>query len=69
MSYADVGALLFAGLMVLGLQTFLNRTITGQAMQAVAQNTFSAEALGIKREADDLPRLPSMPCWCASPHY
>ena len=46
-SYSDVGALVFAGLMVLGLQTFLNKTITGRAMQAVAQNTFSAEALGI----------------------
>lgn len=46
-SYADVGALVFAGLMVVGLQTFLNKTVTGRAMQAVAQNTFSAEALGI----------------------
>ena len=46
-SYSDVGALVFAGLMVLGLQTFLNKTITGRAMQAVAQNTFAAEALGI----------------------
>ena len=46
-SYSDVGALVFAGLMVLGLQTCLNKTITGRAMQAVAQNTFSAEALGI----------------------
>jgi branched-chain amino acid transport system permease protein len=46
-SYSDVGALVCAGLMVLGLQLFLNKTITGRAMQAVAQNTFSAEALGI----------------------
>lgn len=46
-SYSDVGALVFAGVMVLGLQMFLNKTITGRAMQAVAQNTFSAEALGI----------------------
>ncbi|TAG83787.1 MAG: branched-chain amino acid ABC transporter permease, partial [Betaproteobacteria bacterium] len=46
-SYSDVGALLFAGLMVVGLQLFLNKTLTGRAMQAVAQNTFSAEALGI----------------------
>jgi branched-chain amino acid transport system permease protein len=46
-SYSDVGALLFAGLMVLALQLFLNKTLTGRAMQAVAQNTFSAEALGI----------------------
>jgi branched-chain amino acid transport system permease protein len=46
-SYTDVGALLVAGLMVVGLQLFLNKTVTGRAMQAVAQNTFSAEALGI----------------------
>jgi branched-chain amino acid transport system permease protein len=46
-SYGDVGAIVVAGLMVFGLQLFLNRTITGRAMQAVAQNTFSAEALGI----------------------
>jgi branched-chain amino acid transport system permease protein len=46
-SYGDVGAMIVAGLMVIGLQLFLNRTITGRAMQAVAQNTFSAEALGI----------------------
>jgi branched-chain amino acid transport system permease protein len=46
-SYSDVGALVFAGLMVLSLQSFLNKTITGRAMQAVAQNTFAAEALGI----------------------
>jgi len=46
-SYSDVGALVFAGLMVLGLQTFLNKTITGRAMQAVAQNTESASVLGI----------------------
>jgi branched-chain amino acid transport system permease protein len=46
-SYADVGTLLLAGLIVLGLQMFLNRTLTGRAMQAVAQNTDAAEVLGI----------------------
>ncbi|TAG01909.1 MAG: branched-chain amino acid ABC transporter permease [Burkholderiales bacterium] len=46
-SYSDIGALVVAALMVIGLQLFLNRTITGRAMQAVAQNTFAAEALGI----------------------
>jgi branched-chain amino acid transport system permease protein len=46
-SYADVGTLLVAGLIVVGLQLFLNRTITGRAMQAVAQNTESARVLGI----------------------
>ena len=44
-SYADIGTLLLAGLIVVGLQTFLNRTVTGRAMQAVAQNT--AKVLGI----------------------
>jgi branched-chain amino acid transport system permease protein len=46
-SYADVGTLLLAGLIVIGLQLFLNRTLTGRAMQAVAQNTDAAKVLGI----------------------
>jgi branched-chain amino acid transport system permease protein len=46
-SYADIGTLLLAGLIVIGLQTFLNRTVTGRAMQAVAQNTDAAKVLGI----------------------
>jgi branched-chain amino acid transport system permease protein len=46
-SYADVGTLVLAGLIVLGLQAFLNRTMTGRAMQAVAQNTEAARVLGI----------------------
>jgi len=46
-SYADVGTLLLAGLIVVGLQMFLNRTVTGRAMQAVAQNTDAAKVLGI----------------------
>jgi branched-chain amino acid transport system permease protein len=46
-SYADVGTLFIAGLIVIGLQAFLNRTLTGRAMQAVAQNTDSARVLGI----------------------
>jgi branched-chain amino acid transport system permease protein len=46
-SYADVGTLLLAGLIVIGLQLFLNRTVTGRAMQAVAQNTDAARVLGI----------------------
>ena len=46
-SYADVGTLLLAGLIVIGLQMFLNRTVTGRAMQAVAQNTDAARVLGI----------------------
>jgi len=46
-SYADIGTLVIAGLIVVGLQMFLNRTITGRAMQAVAQNTEAARVLGI----------------------
>jgi len=46
-SYADIGTLLLAGMIVIGLQTFLNRTVTGRAMQAVAQNTDAARVLGI----------------------
>jgi len=46
-SYADIGTLLLAGIIVVALQTFLNRTVTGRAMQAVAQNTEAARVLGI----------------------
>jgi len=46
-SYADVGTLVLAGAIVIGLQAFLNRTVTGRAMQAVAQNTEAAKVLGI----------------------
>lgn len=44
---ADFGTLAFALLLVLGTQAFLGRTVTGRAMQAVAQNTESATVLGI----------------------
>ena len=43
----DLGTLLIAGAIVYGLQSFLNRTVTGRAMQAVAQNTEAATVLGI----------------------
>ena len=46
-SYADIGTLLIAGVIVVGLQMFLNKTVTGRAMQAVAQNTEAARVLGI----------------------
>ena len=46
-SYADIGTLVLAGAIVVGLQAFLNRTVTGRAMQAVARNTESARVLGI----------------------
>jgi len=43
----DIGTLLLAGAIVFALQAFLNRTVTGRAMQAVAQNTEAATVLGI----------------------
>jgi branched-chain amino acid transport system permease protein len=46
-SYYDVGTLLLAGAIVFALQMFLNKTVTGRAMQAVAQNTEAATVLGI----------------------
>jgi len=46
-SAADVGTLTLALLIVWGTQSFLSRTVTGRAMQAVAQNTESAQVLGI----------------------
>ena len=44
---ADVGTLALALVLVLGTQAFLAKTVTGRAMQAVAQNTDSATVLGI----------------------
>jgi branched-chain amino acid transport system permease protein len=49
---ADLGTLAVALLLVLGTQAFLEKTVTGRAMQAVAQNTESAVVLGI-----DVPRM------------
>jgi branched-chain amino acid transport system permease protein len=46
-SYSDIGTLIIAGMIVIGLQMFLNKTVTGRAMQAVAQNTEAAKVLGI----------------------
>jgi branched-chain amino acid transport system permease protein len=46
-SYADIGTLALAGIIVVALQAFLNKTVTGRAMQAVAQNTEAARVLGI----------------------
>jgi branched-chain amino acid transport system permease protein len=44
---ADVGTLALSLLLVVGTQAFLAKTVTGRAMQAVAQNTDSATVLGI----------------------
>ena len=51
-SGSDIGTFVFALCLVLLTQAFLNRTVTGRAMQAVAQNTESAAVLGI-----DVPRM------------
>jgi branched-chain amino acid transport system permease protein len=46
-SASDIGTFGFALALVLLVQAFLSRTVTGRAMQAVAQNTESASVLGI----------------------
>lgn len=46
-SASDIGTFAFAFVLVMLTQTFLSRTVTGRAMQAVAQNTESASVLGI----------------------
>lgn len=51
-SAGDIGTLVFALVLVLAVQAFLSRTVTGRAMQAVAQNMESASVLGI-----DVPRM------------
>jgi branched-chain amino acid transport system permease protein len=43
----DIGVLVAVGLLVGGLQVFLSHTVTGRAMQAVAQNPEAARVLGI----------------------
>ena len=43
----DIGTLVLALVLVVATQAFLARTVTGRAMQAVAQNTDSATVLGI----------------------
>jgi branched-chain amino acid transport system permease protein len=46
-SATDIGTFVFAIALVLATQAFLAKTVTGRAMQAVAQNTESASVLGI----------------------
>ncbi len=43
----DIGTLMLALIIVFATQAFLSKTVTGRAMQAVAQNTESASVLGI----------------------
>jgi branched-chain amino acid transport system permease protein len=47
LTMGDIGTLALALALVLGTQAFLSKTVTGRAMQAVAQNTESATVLGI----------------------
>jgi branched-chain amino acid transport system permease protein len=47
LTLADVGTLAMALLLVFATQAFLQKTVTGRAMQAVAQNADSATVLGI----------------------
>jgi branched-chain amino acid transport system permease protein len=44
---ADIGTFALAMILVFATQAFMTRTVTGRAMQAVAQNTESASVLGI----------------------
>ena len=46
-SAEDIGTVVLAFAIVLALQAFLGRTVTGRAMQAVAQNRDAATVLGI----------------------
>jgi branched-chain amino acid transport system permease protein len=44
---ADIGTFMLALAIVFATQAFMQKTVTGRAMQAVAQNTESASVLGI----------------------
>ncbi len=44
---SDIGTFVFALALVFATQAFMTKTVTGRAMQAVAQNTESASVLGI----------------------
>jgi branched-chain amino acid transport system permease protein len=46
-SLSDVGTFALALILVFATQAFMTKTVTGRAMQAVAQNTESASVLGI----------------------
>jgi branched-chain amino acid transport system permease protein len=46
-SLSDVGTFALALVLVFATQAFITKTVTGRAMQAVAQNTESASVLGI----------------------
>jgi branched-chain amino acid transport system permease protein len=44
---SDIGTFVFALALVFATQAFITKTVTGRAMQAIAQNTESASVLGI----------------------
>lgn len=46
-SYMELGTIFLAWVIIFVLNLFLSKTVTGRAMQAVAQNTDSATVLGI----------------------
>lgn len=46
-SAGDLGTFVFSLVIVFAVQAFVQKTVTGRAMQAVAQNTESATVLGI----------------------
>jgi branched-chain amino acid transport system permease protein len=46
-SLSDIGTFVLAIALVFATQAFMTKTVTGRAMQAVAQNTESASVLGI----------------------
>ena len=46
-SYMEIGTIFLAWVIIFVLNLFLSKTVTGRAMQAVAQNTDSATVLGI----------------------
>ncbi len=60
---ADVGTFALALILVFATQAFMTKTVTGRAMQAVAQNTESASVLGINVPRMIFTHLPSTPCW------
>lgn len=47
LSLSDIGTFALALVLVFATQAFITKTVTGRAMQAVAQNTESASVLGI----------------------
>ena len=49
-SYHDIGVMAVALVLIIALQLFLSRTMTGRAMQATAQNPETARVLGVNIE-------------------